>query len=118
MKNAVTLQSLDSILYAGGDDPKPDTNQNHFRLYGHNLCPFTARARYALALKGISFQECHMDLNNKSRWHRELNDGGIPVLETPCGDQIIESDIMIRFAEEYAPHAGVKLIPSDPIEAA
>ena len=54
MVDAAKLHTLDTLFY-GGDEPKPETNKNHLRLYGHNLCPFVARARYALALKGIQF---------------------------------------------------------------
>jgi len=48
MVEASHLHTLDRFLYAGGEEPKPETNKNHFRLYGHNLCPFVARARFAL----------------------------------------------------------------------
>jgi len=51
----MSTQSLDRIIYHGGDLPKPETNQNHFRLYGHTLCPFVGIARYALALKNVPF---------------------------------------------------------------
>ena len=81
MVDAAKLHTLEQFFYAGGDEPKPETNKNYLRLYGHNLCPFVARARYALALKGIPFQEVHVDLNNKSKWHLDLNGGMVPVLE-------------------------------------
>lgn len=54
MVDASKLHGLDMLLYSG-DQPKPEPNKNHIRLYGHNLCGFVARARYALALKGIPF---------------------------------------------------------------
>lgn len=73
---------------------------------------------YALALKGIPFQEVMVDLNNKSQWHHDLNGGMVPVLETPAGDLIIESGVIMAFAQEYAPEIGVNLIPKDPIAAA
>ena len=118
MVDATNLHTLDRIQYVGGDAEKPETNKTNFRLYGHNLCPFVARARYALALKEVKFQECMVDLNNKGKWHLDLNGGMIPVLETPAGDQIIESGVVALFATEYAADSGLKLIPSDPIQAA
>ena len=116
--NDVVNDTLARIFYAGGSEPKPATNKNHYRLYGHNLCPFVARARYALSAKGVEFQECMVDLNNKAGWHKELNGGLVPILETPQGDLIIESGIIAQFALESKPDSGINLVPSDPIQAA
>jgi len=49
------FQTLDRFVWPGGDHPKPETNQNHIRLYSHNLCPFVCRARWALAAKDLPF---------------------------------------------------------------
>jgi glutathione S-transferase len=59
-----------------------------------------------------------VDLNNKGKWHLDLNGGMVPVLETPAGDLIIESSVIMAFAHESAPQSGVNLIPSDPVAAA
>ena len=48
----------------------------------------------------------------------DLNGGFVPILETPAGDLIIESAVVMAFAEEYAKDSGVKLIPADPVAAA
>ena len=48
------------------DGTKPAINTQYVRLYNHNLCPFSTRARYYLAAKGIKFQECMIDLNEKA----------------------------------------------------
>ena len=56
-------------IYSATKDTEPplvDNEEN--RLYGHNLCPYTARARYALAAAGIKFSECYIDLNVKLEW--------------------------------------------------
>jgi glutaredoxin 2 len=98
MVDASKLHTLDMFFCPAGDAPKPETNKNYLRLYGHNLCPFVARARYALALKNIPFQEVQVDLNSKTKWHLDLNGGLVPVLETPAGDLIIESGIIMAFA--------------------
>ena len=50
------MQSLDTIRYASGDSPKPETNTSHYRIYGHHLCPFVQRATLAFAAKEIEFQ--------------------------------------------------------------
>ena len=47
------LDTLETFVWPGGQEAKPRTNKNHMRLYSHNLCPFSTRARYALAAKGI-----------------------------------------------------------------
>ena len=48
-------QTTDMILYPGGDQPKPETNKNFVRLYDHNGCPFSSRARYSFALTQAEF---------------------------------------------------------------
>jgi glutathione S-transferase len=118
MVDASKLHTLEPLFYPGGDEPKPETNKNYLRLYGHNLCPFVARARNALALKGIPFQEVHVDLNNKAKWHLDLNGGFVPILELQNGEVIIESAIVATFAEEFAKDSGAHLIPADPLAAA
>jgi len=80
---AESNNTLERIIYAGGETPKPAPNTNYLRIYGHNLCPFVARARYAFSAKQIEFQECMVDLNNKAKWHLDFNGGLVPVLETP-----------------------------------
>ena len=114
----MSTQSLDRIIYHAGDLPKPETNQNHFRLYGHTLCPFVGIARYALALKAVPFQDVQTNLDKKAAWHLELNGGLVPVLETPAGDLIRESGVIAQLAHELGGSNGVELVPSDPIKAA
>ena len=55
MVEAEKTQTLEILFYMSGEEPKPALNKNHARLYGHNLCPFVARARNALAARGIEF---------------------------------------------------------------
>ena len=112
------LHTLKRIIAVAGDHAKPEVNKNHLRLYGHNLCPFVARARYALAAKKVEFQEYFLDLNDKAPWHLDFNGGFVPILETPAGDLIKESDIIMHFANEQGGKDGLELVPSDPIEAA
>ena len=89
------FETAEKIFYRAGDAPKPPTNPNYMRLYSHNLCPFSARARYTFSAKAVPFQECMTCLYNKAPWHVEANGGGAPLLETPQGDLIPESGIVI-----------------------
>ena len=94
-------QSLEMMINpAGVDVPKPATNTSHFRLYNHNLCPFSARTRYTMACKDIQFQICEVDLNEKAQWHLDANGGASPLLETPAGDLIPESGVIMQWALE------------------
>eukprot|EP00959_Pyramimonas_sp_CCMP1952_P208410 4359615-Pyramimonas_sp.AAC.2 len=112
------FQSLTTLLYPAGSIPKPELNKTSFRQYTHNLCPFAARARYAFAAKDIPFQEVHTNLDQKAQWHLDFNNGFVPVLETPQGDLIGESGILMTLAHELAPGKGLELVPKDPILAA
>jgi hypothetical protein len=62
------LQSLDTLIYIGNVE-KPKGNKNYLRLYGHNMCPFTARDRYYMAAKKLKFQEVILDMQNIPEWH-------------------------------------------------
>ena len=79
------LHSLSPLFYIGKPKPKPEVNNTHLRLYEHNLCPFSARARYAFAAKQITYQSVQVDQDNKAKWHLDLNGGFLPFLEAPDG---------------------------------
>ena len=116
---AQAVHSLERmIMPAGNDTQKPETNQHHVRLYQHNLCPFSARARYTMACKGVEFQSVEVDLDQKAQWAVDFNGGSVPILETPHGHLIPESGIIQQWAMEHNPSGGLQLIPSDPLEAA
>jgi glutathione S-transferase len=66
-----------------------------------------------------------MDLNTKAQWHVDFNGGIVPVFETPNGDLIKESGVIMQLAHDLAcgnsENSGSnmkKLWPEDPIEAA
>ena len=88
------LQSTERIFYSGGQIPKPETNTNYIRLYGHNLCPFASRARYALALAKIPFQDCQTEVHDKAEWMVKLNGGAVPILEFQNGEIMLESSVI------------------------
>ncbi len=114
----MSTQTLERIISAAGNQIKQEVNKNHLRLYGHTLCPFVARARYALALKKIPFQDVQMDLNEKAQWHVDFNGGMVPILETTDGILIKESAIIAQLAIELGGDNGVDLVPKDPIQGA
>lgn len=47
------FQDLTPLRYESGSIPKPETNKNYVRLYGHNCCGNAEKARLALIAKGI-----------------------------------------------------------------
>lgn len=99
------------------DKPKPETNKNFVRVYGHNSCPYAERARLAMSLKGVKFQHVEMDLENKAQWHVDLNGGRVPVVELPDGQTVHDSRVVIDFAHDYVP-SGIEFYSKDPVKAA
>lgn len=83
--------------------PKPAVNPKYLRLYGHNLCPFVEKARLALAARNVQYQDCEMDLGKKTQWHKDINGGLAPILEFPDGTIVLESKIIMEYAEEAFP---------------
>ena len=97
-------------------DAMPAPNNNHLRLYGHTLCPFVERVR--LVLYSTPYQDCQINLETRTKWHYYLNNGFVPILETPIYNSafgkhyvILESRIIMDFLDE---HLGLKLYSSDP----
>ena len=68
-----------------------------------------------MSAKGIQFQDCQIDLNNKAQWHVDCNGGAAPIMETPQGDMIPDSGVIVNYALESSPSTGIQLIPSDPL---
>jgi glutathione S-transferase len=40
---------------------------------------------------------------DRAQWHLDFNKGQLPMLETPEGDMIAESDVLMNFAQDAAP---------------
>ena len=57
-------------------------------------------------------------MNEKRQWHKDINNGFVPILELPDGTLIRESGIVAEYAIESTKGQGVELIPSDPVLAA
>lgn len=76
-------QSLKTMVHYGGEHPPPERNSQHLRMYVHSLCPFAERAQMAMTLSGVQYQQVQMELEDKATWHKEINGGLVPILQTP-----------------------------------
>lgn len=52
-----------------------------------------------------------MDLTTKAQWHLDINNGLVPILETPDGTTIHESEVIMAFANNYGQNSGYNLWP-------
>ena len=105
------------MYYQGGVHPKPETNKENLRVYGHMLWPFVQRSFLALGAKQIPFQVCHVDLNEKAEWHLAVNGGLVPILETTEGEMVQESAVIASFASDVALKGqGIPLWPHEAAE--
>ena len=76
-------------------------------------CPYCARARIALAEKGLDYENVQVDLSERPAWVRELNPpfGRVPVLDD--GFTLPESEVIMAYLDERYPDP--PLLPADPI---
>ena len=74
-------------------------------------CPYCARARIALAEKGLEYERVEVDLADRPAWVKEQNppDGRVPVLDD--GFVLPESEVVMEYLEERYPDP--PLLPSD-----
>ena len=80
-------------------------------LYDADRCPYCARARIALAEKGVAYETVAIDLSDRPAWLYEKNPlGKAPVLEedTWC---LPESAVIMEYLEERYPDP--QLLPAD-----
>jgi glutathione S-transferase len=85
------------------------------RLIDARRCPYCARARIALAEKGIDYETVEIDLNDRPAWVYELNPiGRVPILDAEC--VLPESEVIMEYLEER--HPDVPLLPADPVARA
>jgi glutathione S-transferase len=86
-------------------------------LYNAARCPYAARARIALAEKGIEFETVEIDLSDRPAWLYDKNPlGRVPVIEEDGGDPLPESAVILEFLEERYPEPA--LLPADPADRA
>jgi glutathione S-transferase len=86
-------------------------------LYTADRCPYAARARIALAEKGIAYDAVEIDLDDRPAWLYEKNPlGKVPVYEEDEGLVLPESEVIMEYLEERYPEPA--LWPADPAERA
>lgn len=86
-------------------------------LYTADRCPYAARARIALAEKGIAYEAVEIDLDDRPAWIYEKNAlGRVPVYEEDEGLVLPESEVIMEYLEERYPEPA--LWPADPAERA
>jgi glutathione S-transferase len=85
-------------------------------LYDAARCPYCARARIALAEKGIEYETFEIDLNDRPQWIYEKNaTGRVPVVEEDAWI-LPESSVINEYLEERYPEP--PLLPADPADRA
>jgi glutathione S-transferase len=86
------------------------------RLIDAARCPYCARARIALAEKGIDYETDEVDLSDRPQWVLDLNppSGRVPVLDD--GFVLPESEVIMAYLDERYPER--PLLPADPVERA
>ncbi len=81
-------------------------------LYDAERCPYCARARIALAEKGIEHEVVAIDLSDRPAWLYEKNPlGKVPVIEEDVF-VLPESAVIMEYLEERYPEP--PLLPADP----
>jgi glutathione S-transferase len=86
-------------------------------LYSAARCPYAARARIALAEKGLEVEVVEIDLSDRPAWLYEKNPTGrVPVIEEDDGRPLPESAVIMEFLDERYPEPA--LLPADPADRA
>jgi glutathione S-transferase len=86
-------------------------------LYTADRCPYAARARIAIAEKGIAYDAVEIDLDDRPAWIYEKNElGRVPVWEEDDGLLLPESEVIMEYLDERYPEPS--LWPVDPAERA
>jgi stringent starvation protein A len=85
-------------------------------VYDAARCPYCARARIALAEKGVEHEVMEIDLADRPAWIFEKNPTGrVPVLEEDAWI-LPESSVILEYLEERYPEP--PLLPADPADRA
>jgi glutathione S-transferase len=85
-------------------------------LYDAARCPYCARARIALAEKGLEYEVLEIDLADRPQWLYDKNSTGrVPVIEEDAWI-LPESSVILEYLEERYPEPA--LLPPDPADRA
>ena len=109
-------QTVETIYILNGNTEKPVTNKNHYRLYGHELCPDVESAFLAFASKNVKYQYWGMDLTTKADWHMKISGGTIPLLETPDGVILHKTKYIWEFIHEIHKNSEIWLLSENIVE--
>ena len=93
------------------DEEKPPVNQNYLRLYGHPMDQNTQVVQMIYAAKQVPYQFVEMDMSYIANWHRNANDGALPLLETCDGELIINAKFTEKLSEQLESDGGMDLWP-------
>jgi len=111
-------KDLQMIFVDNALTPKPAPNPKYPRLYGHALCPYVERVRLALSARAVEFQRCEINLKDKTQWHQGINGGLVPILELPDGTILLDSKILMDYANDAYPNQGYSTLPENPVHRA
>ena len=91
------------------NEKKPAINKNYLRLYGHPLDQNTQEVQMIYAAKQVPYQFVEMDMREIATWHRNANDGALPMLETCDGELIINAGLVEKLSETLESDGGMDL---------
>ena len=111
----MTGKNLESILVLDSNTPRPAVNPDYPRIYGHYLCPYVERVRVSFSARNVKFQRCEINLRDKPKWHMDINGGLVPILELPDGTILLDSKILMDYANEAYPNQGYSILPEDAV---
>ena len=106
------------IFVETASTPKPQLNTHMPRLYGHSLCPYAERVRLSLAARNVEYERCEINLQDKTQWHKDINGGLVPILELSDGTILLDSKILMEYANEAYQLQGYNLLPDTPLQKA
>ncbi|EPY27379.1 thiol-dependent reductase 1 [Angomonas deanei] len=86
--------------------------QGNYILYANKFCPFADRARLTCALKGIKPYYIETPIHPEAPWLKYINfRETVPVLVTPDGEIINESQLVVQYLDQVFPNQGPRLLP-------
>jgi hypothetical protein len=108
-------KDLEMIFVSNSQTPKPALNPKYPRLYGHALCPYVERVRLSFAARNVEYQRCEISLKDKTQWHIAINGGLVPIVELQDGTILLDSKVLMDYANDAYPNQGYSTLPSDPV---